>query len=164
MDQRSFNTYAGWVLPYDQPIYLIIDEDKLEQAVQDLLYVGIDNVAGYITPDELQFWTGQLKSFPLLRPNDVEARVKNGEVHIVDVRSVSEFEEGHLPQAVNVPLTGILDNLNQVPRNGKDLLVSCRSGGRSFVAATLLQARGFDSVINLAGGFTAWRMSKLPIE
>ena len=164
LNQRSFNTYAGWVLPYDEPIYLIVEKERLDEAVKDLLYVGLDNVVGYFPTEVLDAWPKPHGSFDLVRPEQIAAQVTNGEVEVVDVRAEHEFSAGHLPNAVHVPLTSLLERIEEVPRNGKQILVACRSGGRSFVAATLLRGRGIEQVLNLEGGFLAWNEAQLPVE
>lgn len=162
--QRSFNTYAGWVLPYDQPIYLIVDEERLDEAAKDFLYVGLDNIAGYFAPDVLNEWPKELSSFELAQPGEIGDSVSNGDIEVLDVRAPHEFAAGHLPNAINIPLTHLFEEMKNVPQSGKQLLIACRSGGRSFVAATILRSHGIKNIINLDGGFLAWTKSRLPSE
>lgn len=61
---------------------------------------------------------------------------------MLDVRKQSEFEEGHIPGALNIAHTRLLDRINEVPKD-KPVMVSCRSGARSAVAAALLEREDF---------------------
>ncbi|RMI27482.1 MAG: MBL fold metallo-hydrolase [Calditrichaeota bacterium] len=164
---RSFNTYAGWVLPYDQPLYLIVEPGRLEEAVRDLIHVGLDTIGGFFTPEVIQLWptlTGQKPaSLKLATPEAIAPQVLSGEVNVLDVRNAYEVQEGRIPGAHHIALTRLVEHLEAVP-NGRPLVVNCRTGGRSFVAATLLQRHGIPQVINLDGGFLAWKEAGLPVK
>jgi rhodanese-related sulfurtransferase/rubrerythrin len=93
-----------------------------------------------------------------LTPEDAKgmlARVRPGEVTILDVRQDWEYEEFHLPGAKLVPLSDLDERLGEIPRD-KPLLVYCHSGRRSAAAASLLSGKGFPKVLNLRGGAMAW--------
>ncbi len=80
---------------------------------------------------------------------------------ILDVRTVSEYESGHLEGAVNIPvevLSGRLSELNP----DDELLVYCRTGNRSTTAVGVLRENGFDRVYHMDGGITAWMSAGFP--
>lgn len=82
---------------------------------------------------------------------------------ILDVREPSEYQEGHLPNAVNVP-RGVLEfKIEQMAKVDDELLVYCQVGGRSALAAQSLMALGFFRVHSLAGGYEAWLAQKFPV-
>ena len=84
---------------------------------------------------------------------------------VVDVREPAEFKTGHIPNAVNVPLSGLAAQLKQLQKHkDRPLVVACRSGNRSVGAAVLLRKQGFAQVYNLAGGMIAWQRDNLPTE
>ncbi|GLV47237.1 transferase [Thermus sp. LT1-2-5] len=87
------------------------------------------------------------------------------EAFVVDVREAWEYGEGHVPKAVNIPLSTLPQRLNELPKDRLILLV-CNSGNRSGVAADFLVQQGFDGekVYNLEGGTYAWAASGLPLE
>ncbi len=77
---------------------------------------------------------------------------------ILDVRTIAEYEEGHLPNAINVPnIKAEIDKLDK----SKHYYVHCRVGGRSAIAAHLMHSKGFMNVYNLNGELDAL---KIPLE
>lgn len=89
---------------------------------------------------------------------ELKARIDNGEqLHIIDVREDWEYENDHITP-VNIPLGSLPDELPTLDdlRN-KEVILCCRSGGRSGNATRFLEAQGFSNVVNLAGGMLAWK-------
>lgn len=74
---------------------------------------------------------------------------------LLDVREPDEWQAGHAPGAVHVPLGDVPTRLADLPETAEPLPVICRSGGRSGRAVEWLQQNGFD-VVNVAGGMKAW--------
>lgn len=84
---------------------------------------------------------------------------------IVDVREPDEFKGGHIPRAINLPLSALKSRLNELEKyKNKPVVVCCRSGQRSAQAAVTLRKQGFNAVHNLSGGFSAWQRDNLPTE
>jgi len=77
------------------------------------------------------------------------------DVTILDVRQPKEYEAGHIPGALLMPLPELTDHMQRIDRT-KPIMVYCASGGRSRMAAQLLSGQGFSDIINVAGGFNAW--------
>lgn len=103
---------------------------------------------------------------PGYRDVEVAALASSPErVRLVDVREPSEFdgELGHIAHAELVPLATVLRAAEGWPR-GEELLLVCRSGGRSAKAAAMLVQQGFERVMNLRGGMLAWDAAGLPVE
>lgn len=83
---------------------------------------------------------------------------------LVDVREVDEYAEGHLPGAVNIPLSGLQANISQIPTD-KTVLLVCRTGGRSMMAAEFLASTNkYQELVNLDGGTLGWMRAGKPIE
>lgn len=164
---RSFNTWAGWFVPYDRPFYLLIDgEDRMQEAIVDLAMIGLDDVAGVFDASALDAWVAAGRT--LGRTQQIDAaelaeRMRRGDVAVIDVRGRTEWEAGHLPGVPNIPLGYLPDRLGEVPAD-RPLVVQCLGGGRSAIAASLLQARGFANVLNLRGGFAQWQAAGHPVE
>ena len=87
-------------------------------------------------------------------PQDLAHRIESGQVALVDVRGDAEWSEGHIAQAQHKFLGRLPDTLSDLPLD-KSIVVQCRSGTRSSIGASVLQAAGFN-VINLTGGYRAW--------
>ncbi len=84
---------------------------------------------------------------------------------VVDVRSMAEFKDGHIVNAVNIPLNGLANNIKQLEKHrGKPIVAVCRSGSRSGTACSLLRKHGFENVKNLRGGMLAWQNANLPVK
>lgn len=148
---KSFTTWAGALLPYDQDLYLI--SDKLEEAQHALSSIGLDRVVGYFSPEAIE-----------ARASDSQVRLRVAEAHtrkdrfrIVDVRSAREWKEGHIPGALHIPLGKLAEQSEQLQNADRPILVHCQSGVRSAIACSLLRRLGFDRIMDLAGGFAAWK-------
>ncbi len=167
---RAFTGWAGWLVPYDRDFYLLIDharEEAVETAVRDLAMIGLDRVAGYLDCDAemLEAWRasgGVLSSTTQRTVHQLRELMRAGDVTVIDVRGRSEWEAGHLPGVVNIPLGLLPDRIAELPAQGS-IVLQCQTGSRSAIAASLLEARGRSAVANLEGGITAWRQAGLPV-
>ena len=166
---KSFNTWAGWLVPFDQDFYLIIDDSCthcVDEAVKDLAMIGLDRVVGYFGTEVLDTWSKQgreLGTVPQMTAKELADQVRNGDVTVLDVRGRAEWEAGHLPSVENIPVGHLADRLEEVPTD-KPLVVHCQGGARSAIAASLLRSKGFDNVINLTGGYGEWEAAGNPTE
>ena len=164
----SFVTWAGWLLPYDRDLYLIVDDTRPEAAqaaARDLAMIGLDRVAGVFGHDALASWTAgsALETVAQTTPRELAPMLARGEATVIDVRAASEWEAGHLPGVPNIPLGQLAGRIAELPTD-RPVVLQCQSGARSAIAASLLQAHGVSRVINLAGGFSGWRDAGLPVE
>jgi hydroxyacylglutathione hydrolase len=163
---RSFTTWCGWLLPYDRDLFLIADErsaERLDEAVKDLSFIGLDRIGGYFAGDALTAWAdgeGPLATVPQLSVADLAARRKH--LTLLDVRNQNEWQAGHIAEARHIPLGWLPDRLGELPRDG-EIAIHCQGGSRSAIAASLLQAHGF-RVLNLTPGFSGWLTAGMPIE
>ena len=85
------------------------------------------------------------------------------EAVLLDVREPEEYAAGHVPGAINLPQADLATRLDELPRD-RPLLVICQGGFRSLRAAQFLKQRGFERVVNVEGGTTAWRAAGHPLE
>ena len=162
-EDNSFTNWAGWMLNYDKPFYLIASHDAARQAMRDLTYIGLDKFEGYVTPDAVEQWPEELQSYAVTTPSEIAQQIKNGDVTVLDVRGTSEWLEGHLPQAQHIMLGYLPDRVNEVPTD-KPVVVHCRTSNRSAIAASVLQAKGINNVIKMKDGYSGWAAAGLPIE
>ncbi|MHB1683643.1 MAG: MBL fold metallo-hydrolase [Bacilli bacterium] len=154
---KSFVTWAGWLLDYDRPIYLLCGGDDVEAITKELQSIRLDNV-------EATMGTGVhtaaaaggalVTSYAEVEPEDAVRRIDRGEVFLLDVRNATEWSEGHIPQATHIMLGHLVNRVQELPKD-KPVLVQCRTGGRSAIAASILQAHGFE-VQNMLGGYEEW--------
>jgi len=166
---RSFTTWAGWLVPYDRDFYLLIDHarvDALDLAARDLAMIGLDRVGGYIDCDEetLAAWRtggGALGSIRKITAQRLAERLQKGELSVVDVRARDEWNEGHLPGARHIPLGLLPARIAELPLG--PLVMQCLTGSRSAIAASIVAARGKE-VWNLEGGLAAWQQAGYPVE
>jgi rhodanese-related sulfurtransferase len=90
-------------------------------------------------------------------------KMRDSDHVLVDVRTPTEWANGHAPKAVHIPLGEIAKRMREIP-DGRPVVVVCASGNRSAMAATALAKHGFTPVFNLAGGMGAWRSAGLPVK
>lgn len=92
--------------------------------------------------------------------DDVSSWQERG-ARLVDVRETWEFEAGHIPEALNLPLSEVTEKLQP---DGRPVVLICASGGRSGQAARLLRRQGFSELANLTGGTNGWARRGKPIN
>lgn len=156
----TFNTDAGSLIGEQEPIVLIVEPGRVEEAVRDLIRVGLDNVEGWFDASQMESYRaegGRMATISERTPDEARVLLDTDRPFVLDVRRATEFREGHIPGAVNIAHTRLLSRLDELPR-GRHLLVNCRSGARSARACSLLRRHGFECT-NLAGGFLAWEQS-----
>ena len=98
-------------------------------------------------------------------PSKATELINHSDAVVLDVRPEGEFREGHIINALHIPLSGVKDQLGQLQKyKDKPLIVSCRSGAQSAAACKQLRGDGFDQVYNLKGGMLAWQNANLPVS
>ncbi|WP_431135696.1 MBL fold metallo-hydrolase [Psychroserpens mesophilus] len=159
--------FAPWVgaliTDLKQPILLVVPEGKSKEAVTRLSRVGYDNTLGYLDGG-LDAWISSGKDTDNLESISAETfaeRVKNGDVNILDVRKDGEYKSMHLENAQHFALDYINTKMNEVSKD-KTYHIHCAGGYRSVIAASILKARGFHNLVDVAGGFGAIKNTDLP--
>ncbi len=160
----SFGTYAGWLLPFNIPLMLLIeDEEGRREAVVQLVRIGYEQAHGYLEGGIAAWKAAALpsESFERIDIDTLYQRwSQHGSLTIIDVRRDDEWREGHIPDALHFHMGDLPQHLNEVPRN-TPLAVICRSGHRAEIAASLLAATGRE-VIAVQGGVPDWIARGLP--
>lgn len=153
-------SYAGWTLPYDKPILLIL-EDKiyLNKAVRYLYRLGYDNLTGYLVGG-IEGWYKQslpLEHFGLISVHELKNWLnQKDDLFTLDVREDEKWDQGHIPGSINI-FSGYLENrIEELPRD-RPIIVVCNVGNRASLAASILTRAGFQDVHNVLGGMTAWK-------
>lgn len=142
---NQFNTIAGSYVTEEQDIFLLIEEDKVEEAVTDLIRIGLDRVIGFATPAEFNSSNVKRSTTKTVDFEEADTLQKEGDFTILDVRKKSEFDDGHLPDALNIAHTRLLDRIGEVPGD-KPVMVHCKSGQRASYATALLEKFGHEVV------------------
>lgn len=94
---------------------------------------------------------------------EASTAVKAENVQFVDVRTVEEYNGGHAPRAVNIPLDGFEKELAKLDKE-KPVYLICQTGRRSQKAAEMLKNNQFKQIYNIEGGTSAWSAANLPLE
>ncbi|MCA9296682.1 MAG: hypothetical protein KC983_09190, partial [Phycisphaerales bacterium] len=162
---KSFNSDAGSFITGDDDIYLIIAPGDVEEAVRDLIRIGLDRIKGWFDASELEQYEQAGGRLVPMAEVDVEAArelIEASTTEVLDVRRATEFAEGRIAGAHNIAHTRLASRLNEVPKD-KHLVVNCRSGARSGRACAFLQRAGYQ-VTNLRGGILAWEQAETAVE
>lgn len=156
---KSFPIWAGSAVPYDRPIVLITASDLSDEAAwaaRQLALIGLDDVMGYTGWETISRTTPRrIASIPQVSAAELRGLLGRDSVQVVDVRNRNEWDAGHMDGARHIALPQLADRAAELDP-AAPVIVHCQTGGRSAVAASMLEARGFRDVRNLAGGYSAW--------
>ncbi|EJS46848.1 hypothetical protein ICG_05438 [Bacillus cereus BAG1X1-3] len=161
---NSFTTWCGWLLDYKTETLIILDEEKVkvEEVIREFESIGLDNSITFAPLKVIQRFD-RLESYKEKTSIELYPHIKGGSVRVLDVRSKKEWEEGHLHDAIHITLGNLFEKLNDVPKDCP-IVLQCRTGLRSAIAASILQKAGIKEVVNLKGGFLAWKKAGLPYD
>jgi hydroxyacylglutathione hydrolase len=155
--EGRFAEWAGSLLPFDQKLILVTDKDKEKEAVVRLARVGFNNVMGYIKGG-YEAWKSSGEPIDMIIEIEADELAMDipfdENLVIVDVRKPAEFAEGHVKDAMNIPLEEMtnLVNISSFDEN-QNIYVHCQGGYRSLIASSLLKRQGLHNIRNIAGGW-----------
>ena len=157
--------FAGWVLSYDRPILMILeDQGHLERAVRYLIRAGYDQITGYLK-DGTEGWynTGfPTESLPLLSVRQLKDKIDRDEdLLVLDTRGQDEWDSGHIKGALHIYVGHLEQRLDEVPRD-KPVAVICNVGHRAGLGASILLRAGYQEVYNVLGSVKAWVAAGFP--
>lgn len=162
--EGRFAEWAGSLLPFDKPIILVTQAGQEEESVVRLARVGFSQMKGYLQGG-VEAWKAAGEQIDLII--DVEADELamdlpfDNNLVVVDVRRETEFADGHVAGAVNIPLNemtdpGTMANITET----QNLYVHCAGGYRSVIAASMLKRQGIHNLHNVLGGWNAIKDQK----
>ena len=157
--EGRFAEWAGSLLPFDKDILLITDTGKEEETVTRLARVGFDKMQGYLEGG-FEAWQSSGGKVDMIIEVDADELMMDlphdENLVVVDVRKETEFGEGHLKDAINLPLSEMTDiaQLAQFEDN-QNLYLHCAGGYRSVIACSLLKREDIHNLRNIAGGWDA---------
>lgn len=160
-------SFAPWVgaliMDVNQPLLLVVDEDKIEEAITRLSRVGFDNTIGYLKGG-VEAWKNAGKELDQIRSisaDEFAAEWKNTQNPIFDVRKEGEYASEHINGAELTPLDNLNNHLAEFPKEG-NFYVHCAGGYRSVIAASILKSRGYHNLTDVAGGYGAIKKTDMP--
>lgn len=167
--EGRFAEWAGSILSFNKPILLVTEPGKEEETVIRLARVGFSNFEGYLDGG-FEAWqsageqidiviTIEADEFAMDIPHD-------GKLQAIDVRKETEFAEGHVKDAINMPLSNLTDMAMIAGLDDdQNLYVYCGGGYRSVIAASLIKKQGIHNLRNIAGGWGKIKEEKkIPVE
>ncbi len=155
--EGRFAEWAGSLLSFEQPMILVTEPGKEEETVIRLSRVGFDKMQGFLSGG-FEAWVNAGEPVDLII--DVEADElaldipHDPNLLVVDVRRETEFADGHIAGAQNLPLN-IMTDISLVPQfeDTRNLYVHCAGGYRSVIAASILKKQGIHNLRNVLGGW-----------
>ena len=155
--EGRFAEWAGSLLSFEQPMILVTEPGKEEETVIRLSRVGFDKMQGFLSGG-FEAWVNAGEPVDLII--DVEADElaldipHDPNLLVVDVRRETEFADGHIAGAQNLPLN-IMTDISLVPQfeDTINLYVHCAGGYRSVIAASILKKQGIHNLRNVLGGW-----------
>ena len=158
-------TFAPWVgaliKDIHQPILLVVPDNMEKETITRLSRVGFDNVLGYLSGGFEAWKTSgkEIDTLPSVPANVLEQQIDK-DAFVFDVRRPGEYEAEHIENVPSTPLDFLNDHISEFPTN-KDFYVHCAGGYRSVIAASILKARGYSRVIDVAGGYGAIKKTNI---
>lgn len=156
----QFASWSGTLIEIGTPIILLANDlASVDEAVMRLARVGLESVVGYVENGMLG-WNNSgfeaVRSRVMTVDELKDILDKGEEIKVIDVRRTGEFENGHVKNAINIPLAELPERINALPA-GVALALICASGYRSTIAMGIVDRSGLMSAINIVGGTSAWK-------
>ncbi len=160
-NNKSFSTWMGWQLNYQEQFILIADESEIEDLTRKLMRIGMDNMYGYIT--EVKELGLELNIADVIDRAAFKTYLDRDDVQLIDVRGEGEYTAGHIKGAEHIFVGTLQHNLDKVSRD-KQVVIHCQAGDRSAIAYSILRKHGFENVKNYSGGMKDWKDAGEHIE
>ncbi|MFT3683195.1 MAG: rhodanese-like domain-containing protein [Ferruginibacter sp.] len=155
--EGRFAEWAGSILSFDKPMLLVTEKGREEETVIRLARVGFSKIDGYLEGG-FDAWAKAGESIDIIINIEVDELAMDiphdPNLQVVDVRRETEFAEGHVKNAVNIPLNEMTDaGVIAELEDNKNIYLHCGSGYRSVIACSLLKKEGLHNIRNIAGGW-----------
>ena len=162
----AFATWAGTVLPEQAAVLLVLDRpEDLWEASWQLLRIGYPLPRGWLRGGMTVWRTDArpVEAIPQITVHELKTRLDRDEIDLLDVRQPAEWHAGHVVGARWITGAELPARVDEVP-DERPVAVTCGSGYRSAVAASLLAHRGLRNVLNVSGGMSAWNSAGYATE
>ena len=159
-----FAEWAGTLLSFKKPIVLVTEKGKEEETLVRLARVGFENVEGYLKGG-FNAWKKAGENIDIIINVEADELAMDipfdDNLTVLDVRRFNEFVDGHVKEAINIPLAEMTDiaQIAQLEEN-QNIYIHCRSGYRSVIAASLLKQQGYHNLRNVLGGWNKIKEQK----
>ena len=157
--EGRFAEWAGSILPFDKNILLVTETGKEKETIVRLARVGFEHFVGYLQGG-FEAWKNANEKIDLII--DIEADELamdipfDDQLLVIDVRKENEYDDGHLAQAMNIPLSNLIDPGSMADLDDThNMYIHCAGGYRSVIAASLIKKEGLHNVRNVLGGWGA---------
>ncbi len=160
----GFAPWVGALMPsVKQQLLLVTELGKEQETVTRLARVGFDYVIGHLQGgfDTWKQSEQEVDTVTRYTPEDLQAKYTDTDAVIIDVRKPTEFNAGHILNAHNVPLADMNNQLATLDKD-KRLVLHCKGGYRSMIAASILKARGWNNLVDVKGGYDQIEKLDLP--
>jgi len=158
----NFAPWAGALIPdLKQEILIVCEPGKEEEVITRLSRVGYDFTIGYLAGgfDAWKMEKQEVDTIESVSADEYFTISKNdSSLPLIDVRKKSEYDAEHILNTVNAPLDFVNESMTKIDRN-KKTYVHCAGGYRSVIFISILKARGYNHLVNVAGGFKALKES-----
>lgn len=152
-----FAEWASILVPLDKPVLLVSDNGTEQDAANMLAQIGFSNISGYLSGG-FDAWRGSGENIDLVinvEADELAMDIPHDDhLVILDVRRETEYGNGHVQNAVNIPLDEMTDPAQIAGfEENENIYIHCGSGYRSVIAASLLKRHGIHNIRNVVGGF-----------
>ena len=164
--EKQLANWVGMVVDPQAEILLVVDDEKdYDRMVTELHRIGYDLIFGYLSGGVMAWlMSGRaVEQLEQTSPQQLAERIDDGRVRVIDVRTIAEWNAGHIKQAEHFPLSDILAGPLPRAEKGEELVLQCGTGYRSNIAASVLRQAGYKHVKSLAGGAFAWSNAGYPL-
>lgn len=158
---HMLGAWAGWLVDYGHPTFLVGERSQIDEAAMTLSKIGVEDIRGFVTREQAQAAGLLTETYDTVDAAHLAASLEKGTVELIDVRSDAEWKAGHIEGATHHFLGRLPKTAGSLPEDRK-VVVQCRSGARSAIGVSVLQAAGIKQAINLQGGFLAWKSAGMP--
>ena len=158
----SFAPWVGSLIKnVNTQILIVSPKNKEQETILRLSRVGFDNVVGFLKGG-FKSWNKKINYIESLDVEDI-IKEKNKNLYI-DVRAKNEFDNDHIDEFVNSPLTELETNINKFKNSRETIYINCAGGYRSVIAISILKKYGINNTIDIKGGYAALKNSNFSLN
>lgn len=155
--EGRYAEWAGSLLPFNKTIILVTEQGKEEESIIRLSRVGFENFGGYLQGG-FENWQNAGEKIDMIIDIESDELAMDipfdNNLVVVDVRKEIEYADGHLKQAINIPLAELTDPASMANlEDNHNIYIHCAGGYRSVIAASLMKQQGIHNIRNILGGW-----------